>query len=408
MGAKQRNGRFYTKRRNSSKRRKLSSSNAYIAVSKACEIAIQNIHKASNKLISEIDTYERECLSGWRATKESIDVDVEDLNKRLRAYLQRVQASETASAMHLDDGDKQRCQELNDRNKQLNAAMFNAKPFKKLDISSTELNAIDIRADFDFLLPLNRGQRIVLFKRCLEVDEFERRFTQMSCFDRFGRLLGINSLSNHVKQGNVAQCGPSTFVVCHFSIRPELSVYNTKLKLLRNVSCANFSQICCNSEFMFGLWDTNKRYDENDPFARYFTPVDDDDDQADEQHHSSQRIQMHHLDTELSKAFILYMPEEKYTMERLMADEHHLVAMSRLEDSEQWFMSVFDLSGRAKSSRRFVLAERLIELESLQAQWLPVFLLDGWLVAPHKKQLVWFDKRGERCETSTHVDLSDV
>ena len=36
-------------------------------------------------------------------------------------------------------------------------------PFKKLDFYADELKAVDIRADFDFLLPLEHGQRIVTF-----------------------------------------------------------------------------------------------------------------------------------------------------------------------------------------------------------------------------------------------------
>ena len=68
----------------------------------ARETALENIHKASNTLISEIDAYERECLSSWRATKVSTDHVVEDVSKRTRAFLaeqhaflQTVQASDT-------------------------------------------------------------------------------------------------------------------------------------------------------------------------------------------------------------------------------------------------------------------------------------------------------------------------
>ena len=68
----------------------------------AREIAIENIHKASNTLMSEIDGYEQRCLSSWTAAKESIEINVEDVTKRIRAflaehhaYLQSVQASAT-------------------------------------------------------------------------------------------------------------------------------------------------------------------------------------------------------------------------------------------------------------------------------------------------------------------------
>ena len=66
----------------------------------ARETAIENIHKASNTLIVKIDTYERECLSTWRAAKESIEHVVADVSKRMKefiaeqqAYLKYVQAS---------------------------------------------------------------------------------------------------------------------------------------------------------------------------------------------------------------------------------------------------------------------------------------------------------------------------
>ena len=98
-----------------------------------------------------------------------------------------------------------------------------------------------------------------------------------------------------------------------------------------------------------------------------------------------------------------------------MADEQHVVAMSRVEGSK-WFMSIFDLhdatSGKEQGVKktkkaRFFLVERHIEL-AVKSLWLPVFLLDGWLVVPHKKELVWFDKKGKRSETNTKVDASNV
>ena len=66
----------------------------------ARETALEDIHKASNKLMSVIDTYERECLSSWTAAKESTERVVEDVSKRTRAFvaeqhafLQSLQAS---------------------------------------------------------------------------------------------------------------------------------------------------------------------------------------------------------------------------------------------------------------------------------------------------------------------------
>ena len=68
----------------------------------ARETALESIHKASNKLIEEVDAYERECLSDWTAVKKSSERVVEDVNKRMRAflaehaYLQNLQASGTS------------------------------------------------------------------------------------------------------------------------------------------------------------------------------------------------------------------------------------------------------------------------------------------------------------------------
>ena len=402
----------------------------------ARETAIENIHKASKTLMTEIDTYERDCLSSWSAAEESTQVTVDKVSKQISAYvaekqkcLQGVKEIDDELVLQLELHEANtRANELNDRKKQLKSAMFDNKlasfnafpsigesslgeltfahvqlPFKKLDMASAELKAIDIRADYDFLLPLDHGQRVVLFNRHLDWDDFEKCFTQMSCFDRLGRLEGINSVEHHVKDGNVAQCGPKTFVVCHYSYLAELGVYDSELKCLRNTGCKNYySSICCNSKFVFGMWDSSETSDENDSYNGHQSADSDDDDDEDEQH-SSQRIRVHHLDT-LSEAFGLRVPE-KYTIEQIMADEHRVVATSRV--GKQWFMSIFDLSGKENSARSYFLAERHIEL-SVQPLWRPVFLLDGFLVVPQKKELVWFDKRCKRCETSTQVDLSDV
>ena len=57
----------------------------------ARETALENIHKESNLLISEIDAYERECLSGWTKAKETTKNVVEDVSKRMRAFLDEQQ-----------------------------------------------------------------------------------------------------------------------------------------------------------------------------------------------------------------------------------------------------------------------------------------------------------------------------
>ena len=71
-------------------------------VDMAREIAIENIHKASNTLILEIEAYERKCLSDWTMVKGSTEVIVKDVSKRMKAFLdekqaflQRAQASDT-------------------------------------------------------------------------------------------------------------------------------------------------------------------------------------------------------------------------------------------------------------------------------------------------------------------------
>ena len=53
----------------------------------AREIAIENLHKASNALMLEIDAYGHDCLSGWTSVKESTENTVEDVSKRMRGFL---------------------------------------------------------------------------------------------------------------------------------------------------------------------------------------------------------------------------------------------------------------------------------------------------------------------------------
>ena len=68
----------------------------------ARETALENIHNASNTLMTEIEAYERECLAGWTTVRSSNELIAKDVSKRVRAFLdeqlaflQRVQASDT-------------------------------------------------------------------------------------------------------------------------------------------------------------------------------------------------------------------------------------------------------------------------------------------------------------------------
>ena len=86
----------------------------------ARETDIENIHKASNKMTAEIDTYERDCLSSWMAAKESTKHVVEDVSRRTRAFIAEQQAREDELQLHLN--------EPSERNKELKSAMFDNKP----------------------------------------------------------------------------------------------------------------------------------------------------------------------------------------------------------------------------------------------------------------------------------------
>ena len=402
----------------------------------ARETALENIHKASNTLITEIDAYECERLSSWTAAKESNEDVVGDVSNRTRAFLAQqqeflrsVQKREGESTLRLEAANKL-AQELNERKMELKAAMFGNKlasfiaflsmddvylgelafstirlPFKTLDIANNDaLTQFDIRTEYDFVLPLEDGQRIVTFRS-------HEAATQMNCIDRLGRLIGSVKLESFVERENVGQCGPKQFVVFHYCYSPELSVYNSSLHRLRTVECKNFSNICCNSQFVFGLWDT--RYSNHDE--------QDSDDEQENKEYSIQRIQVRHLDT-LSKAFGLRVPE-KYEIERIMADEQHVVTMSRA--GSEWFMSVFDLAtfnpqgvdrGAIKrAGGNLFLAEKHVLLDlgphfRLDLDYLSkVFSFDGWLVVPRqRRELVWFDKNGARSETRTQLDNKHV
>ena len=292
-------------------------------------------------------------------------------------------------------------------------------------MASTELKRVEIRAaDYDFLLPLDHGRRIVAFKNWGD----KLFYAEMSCFDLSGRLIRSADLVSQVKRTQVGQCGPNEFVVCQYPHYPALSVYDSALRRLRYIRrkeltiCSyNFSAICCNSKFLFGLWDTNEAKD-------YYYESDSDEDDGDnddynldsdekEDQYSSLRVQACHLDT-LTEAFSLRVPS-KNTIERIMVDEHHMVAMSRLEVSgpefRQWFMSIFDLQASAKTKdnktvRKFHLVESHIDLTIEPLLLSNVFLFDGWMVVPLKdaNEMVWFDKSGKRSETSTVLDTSNL
>ena len=264
------------------------------------------------------------------------------LNKNL-------QASETEFQLHLDEADKL-AQELTDRKTELKAAMFGNKlasftafpstadatslgeltftnvqlPFKSLTFAGTKYKPMDIRDGYEFVLPLDQGRCVVAFNHC--TIDYVKYATKMSSFDRLGQFIGSDTVGLHVNQECVAQCGPNEFVVCPDAQWPELSVYDSHLQCLRTVGCfQNFSSLCCNSKFVFGLWEhLSHGYD------RY----------------PRRSIQAYHLET-LSEAFGLEVPA-KYSIKRIMADEHHVWAMGHMKDSETpsrpWFMSVFDLT----------------------------------------------------------------
>ena len=243
----------------------------------ARETALENIHKESNTLMTEIDAYEHECLSCWAEAKVSSAHVVEDSSKRMRAFLdeqhaflQRVQERDDEMTLRLDAANKF-AHELNDRKMELKAAMFGNKlasfitipsigdnlvslgelafstievPFKTLDIANNEPTPIDIRHHYDFVLPLEHGRRVIAFKWLDYQDQFgkEKSYMQMTCVDRLGRLLGSDFLDKHcVGRQDVAQCGPNQFVVCYDRESPKLSVYNSSLHRLRTVDCKTFS-----------------------------------------------------------------------------------------------------------------------------------------------------------------------
>ena len=210
----------------------------------------------------------------------------------------------------------------------------------------------------------------------------------------------------------------------------QLFVYDSSLTCLRPVKCRNYSTICSNSEFVFGLWYAND--ENNDDYESELGDYDDDNEDSDEQEeqYANRRIQVHHLDT-LRTKFCLLVPK-KYTIERIMADDDHVVAISRLDSmSRRWFMSIFELQSSAekklnKTARKFFLVdESHIDLKIETPFLFSTFLHNGWLVVAleddlvdlrekrefvwfdisgrDNQELVWFDKSGKRSETNTRL-----
>ena len=267
-------------------------------------------------------------------------------------------------------------------------------PLATLGIDSNELKPVKIRAPYDFLLPLEHGQRIVKFKHFFEIDDIYKSFTQISCFDLHGHFIRTKTLKCHVQSKHVAQCGPSEFVVYHESGSPQLSVYNSALERLRNTSCNRFLSICCNSKFVFGVWNSSAWSVE------------------DKTVYTTQLIQVRHLDT-LSQAFLLRLPEQ-YTIERILGDEHHVVALCPARNCHRrWFMCLIDLATCNKNEGgyqmdRVGLSENQFYIE-MEWMWLDqVFLLDGWLVVPGTQEMLWFDKEGTQSDLSTAWDTTKL
>ena len=175
------------------------------------------------------------------------------------------------------DETNQLAEQLSDRKKKLKAAMFGNNlasfiasscigedaslgnlafreiqlPFKLLDIN--EFKQFDNHTTFNFCLPLEHGERIITFKYHRKNGKLA---TLMSCFDRLGRLIATDYLDHLVTQGDVAQGAPDQFIMSYDRDSPKLCVYNSSMHRVRTFPCKKFSAICCNSKFVFGVWDT--------------------------------------------------------------------------------------------------------------------------------------------------------
>ena len=65
-------------------------------------------------------------------------------------------------------------------------------PFKSLNIAGTKFKPMDIRAGYEFVLPLEQGRCVVAFNHCTIY--YVKYATKMSSFDRFGRFIGSDIL----------------------------------------------------------------------------------------------------------------------------------------------------------------------------------------------------------------------
>ena len=228
----------------------------------------------------------------------------------------------------------------------------------------------------------------------------------------------------------MAQCALDQFIMWYDYASPKLCVYNSSMHRLRNVACKRYSAICCNSKFVFCLFDktshselSNSYEPGGSDYENVYISHDEDDDveyeqeEEEEEECSTQRIQARHLDTLSKASFIFYVREKKYSIKQIVTDEHHVVALSCLdrEPFNQWYMSIFDLqatrdekidgaNSTAARRRKVYLAERFVRLD-IESVWLSsVFLLDGWLLFHLNNELVWIDKEGARSETRTEWD----
>ena len=84
-------------------------------------------------------------------------------------------------------------------------------PIGTLDTTDfTELKPVELLVPYDFLLPLEHGQRIAAFEHFLDSNDIEC-FTQMSYFDQLGRLIGTVRLTSHLEQVDAVRTSSSLF-----------------------------------------------------------------------------------------------------------------------------------------------------------------------------------------------------
>ena len=129
----------------------------------AREIGTENLHKASNALMIEIDAYERECFHSCSTVKQPTEDVVESVSKRMRAFLaeqqehlQNVKASDDEVMLQLDETNKL-AQEHGERKQELNATIFANKLASfvafpiNADVSIGELAFVPIQPPFNTL-----------------------------------------------------------------------------------------------------------------------------------------------------------------------------------------------------------------------------------------------------------------